>query len=59
MTNENKSSEMPTLYEWAGGMQTFEKLTDFFYKKVLLDELSETIFKHIIYAADFINKICN
>jgi hemoglobin len=58
MTDENNSSKIPTLYGWAGGMQTFEKL-DVFYKKVLPDELLEPIFKHIVYAVNFINKICN
>lgn len=39
--------EIPTLYEWAGGMPAFEKLTDQFYKKVLQDDLLEPIFKHM------------
>lgn len=38
---------VPTLYEWAGGMPVFEKLTDLFYKKVLQDELLQPIFKHM------------
>ncbi|WP_212003531.1 group II truncated hemoglobin [Chitinophaga sp. HK235] len=44
MTNDKK---IPTLYEWAGGMPVFEKLTDTFYKKVLADPLLEPVFKHM------------
>ncbi|QJB30343.1 globin [Chitinophaga oryzae] len=44
MTTDKK---IPTLYEWAGGMPVFEKLTDAFYKKVLKDPLLEPIFKHM------------
>ncbi|WP_343746905.1 group II truncated hemoglobin [Chitinophaga sp.] len=44
MTNDKK---IPTLYEWAGGMPVFEKLTDIFYKKVLKDPLLEPVFKHM------------
>ena len=47
MTNEEKKENIPTLYEWAGGMPVFEKLTDVFYKKVLNDDLLEPIFKHM------------
>lgn len=39
--------KIPTLYEWAGGMPVFEKLTDTFYKKVLKDPLLEPVFKHM------------
>lgn len=42
-----EKTSIPTLYEWAGGMATFEKLTDSFYNKVLRDELLEPIFKHM------------
>jgi len=44
---EQKSETIPTLYEWAGGMDVFERLTDVFYKKVLKDGLLEPIFKHM------------
>lgn len=44
MTNDKK---IPTLYEWAGGMPVFEKLTDIFYKKVLKDPLLGPVFKHM------------
>ena len=42
-----QKTNIPTLYEWAGGMEVFETLTDLFYKKVLKDELLEPIFKHM------------
>lgn len=53
---------IPTLYEWAGGMPTFEKLTERFYKKVLQDELLEPIFKHMsaqhqLHVAHFIAEV--
>jgi hemoglobin len=38
---------MPSLYDWAGGMQTFETLMNKFYEKVLQDELLEPVFKHM------------
>jgi hemoglobin len=44
MIDKNK---IPTLFDWAGGMPTFEKLTDVFYKKVLQDALLEPVFKHM------------
>ena len=52
----------PTLYEWAGGMAAFEKLTDLFYKKVLSDELLEPVFKHMskehqLHVAHFIAEV--
>jgi hemoglobin len=47
MNGETNNSQIPTLYEWAGGMPVFEKLTDVFYKKVLQDELLEPIFRHM------------
>lgn len=43
MTNKN----IPTLYEWAGGMPVFEKLMIKFYDKVLQDELIGPVFKHM------------
>ena len=46
MDNMNKSG-VPTLFEWAGGMEAFEKLFDRFYDKVLADDLLEPVFKHM------------
>ena len=59
---EKKLNSIPTLYEWAGGMKTFEKLTEVFYKKVLLDPMLEPIFKHMssqhqLHVAHFIAEV--
>ena len=37
----------PTLYEWLGGNNVMEELTQVFYKKVLQDELLSDVFKHM------------
>jgi len=54
--------QIPSLYEWAGGMPVFEKLTELFYKKVLQDALLEPIFKHMspqhqLHVAHFIAEV--
>jgi hemoglobin len=41
------NNTVPSLYEWAGGLPAFEKLTQVFYDKVLRDELLEPIFRHM------------
>jgi hemoglobin len=38
---------VPTLYEWAGGKEVLEKLTEVFYAKVLKDELLYEVFKNM------------
>jgi hemoglobin len=38
---------IPTLYEWAGGKEVFEKLTRVFYDKVLKDEILYPVFKNM------------
>lgn len=58
MTNRN----VPTLYEWAGGMPVFEKLMIAFYDKVLPDELLGPVFKHMspqhqLHVAHFIAEV--
>lgn len=40
-------STTPTLYEWAGGNEIFEKLTKTFYEKVFRDELLYPVFKNM------------
>jgi len=35
---------VPTLYEWAGGSEAFERLTEAFYGRVKQDELLQPIF---------------
>ena len=37
----------PTLYEWAGGMPAFERLTSLFYGRVKDDELLAPVFAHM------------
>jgi hemoglobin len=39
--------ETPTLYEWAGGAEAFERLTETFYDKVRRDDLLEPLFRHM------------
>src|SRR6188474_1283432 len=61
--SEFKSNQLiPSLYEWAGGMPVFEKLTNVFYAKVLRDELLEPVFKHMstdhqLHVAHFIAEV--
>jgi hemoglobin len=38
-------SDAPTLYEWAGGAEAFERLTAAFYQRVLKDDLLEPVFR--------------
>jgi hemoglobin len=62
MSYINNTKNIPSLYEWAGGMPAFEKLTDIFYKKVLLDPLLEPVFKHMtpqhqLHVAHFIAEV--
>lgn len=38
---------IPSLYEWVGGQEALEKLTEVFYDKVLKDELLEPVFRHM------------
>ena len=52
----------PTLYEWAGGNELLEKLTQVFYDKVLKDQLLFPIFKnmsrdHTKHVAHFIGEV--
>lgn len=39
--------EVPTLYEWLGGMAKLDELTSRFYEKVLQDPLLADIFAHM------------
>ena len=38
---------VPTLYEWAGGMKAFERLTEAFYERVRQDELLGDLFANM------------
>ena len=53
---------IPTLYEWAGDMQTFETLFTRFYEKVLKDDLLGEVFKtmapeHVKHVAHFVAEV--
>lgn len=53
---------IPTLYEWAGDMSTFETLFSRFYDKVLKDELLGQVFRtmspeHIRHVAHFVAEV--
>jgi hemoglobin len=39
------SDTTPTLYEWAGGADSFERLTEAFYARVRKDDLLEPVFR--------------
>ena len=39
------SASTPSLYEWAGGSEAFERLTERFYEKVRADDLLEPVFR--------------
>ncbi|GAA3682313.1 group II truncated hemoglobin [Nonomuraea antimicrobica] len=43
MTDE----EPPTLYEWAGGTEAFERLTEVFYRHVIKDDLIGPLFANM------------
>lgn len=56
------TNSVPTLYEWAGKQEAFEKLTEVFYKKVFQDELLLPVFRnmsdrHIRHVAHFIAEV--
>jgi hemoglobin len=40
-------NKIPTLFEWAGDINTFQHLFDKFYEKVLKDDLLEALFRHM------------
>lgn len=61
MTN-NSEKNVPTLYEWAGDIKTFEALFRNFYDKVLKDELLGPVFRnmspeHISHVAHFVAEV--
>lgn len=58
----NQRMSIPTLYEWAGDLQTFEKLFKVFYKNVLNDDLLGDVFKdmspeHVKHVAHFVAEV--
>jgi hemoglobin len=40
-------SPVPTVYEWAGGAEAFETLTELFYRRVHEDELLAPVFARV------------
>ncbi|MGG9964657.1 group II truncated hemoglobin [Ferruginibacter sp. SUN106] len=53
---------IPTLYQWAGDMETFENLFSKFYDKVLQDDLLGLVFKtmspdHVHHVAHFVAEV--
>jgi hemoglobin len=42
-----EKKDIPSLYEWAGGGEALERLTDTFYKKVATDPVLHEVFKHM------------
>jgi len=53
---------IPTLYEWAGDMETFETLFANFYDKVLQDDLLGEVFKtmspeHVSHVSHFVAEV--
>lgn len=54
--------EIPTLYEWAGDLDTFEKLFGAFYDKVLKDDVLGDVFRdmspqHVQHVAHFVAEV--
>ena len=41
------TDDTPTLYDWAGGTEAFERLTETFYGKVREDDVLEPVFRHM------------
>ena len=58
----SKSSVVPTLYEWAGGIERLRRLTEAFYGKVKTDPLLASVFammdaRHPQFVADFLAEV--
>lgn len=56
------NKEVPTLFEWAGGMSAIENMITKFYEKVVEDDLLKPIFKgmskkHQLHVAHFIAEV--
>jgi hemoglobin len=43
----SSTGDTPTLYEWAGGQEAFDRLTAAFYRQVRADEILGPIFAHM------------
>lgn len=59
---EKQKKSIPTLFEWAGGMDSIESMITHFYEKVVEDDLLKPIFKHMskkhqLHVAHFIAEV--
>ena len=41
------AKDIPTLYDWAGGIEALDRLTETFYDRVLKDPTLEPVFRHM------------
>ncbi|TIO51137.1 MAG: globin, partial [Mesorhizobium sp.] len=41
------SEGVPTLFEWAGGSEALNRLTQIFYNRVTLDPIVGPVFRHM------------
>jgi hemoglobin len=62
MESSTAVKKVPSLYEWIGGSEALQRLTEKFYKKVLKDELLRPLFEgmaaeHPHHVADFIGEV--
>jgi len=62
MNHESTPRTIPSLYEWMGGAETFDKLFTTFYQKVLNDDLLSPLFKnmspeHVKRVSDFVAEV--
>lgn len=58
------TDQTPTLYEWAGGAEALERLTEEFYRRVRKDELLAPLFRHMSddhpqHVATFLGEVLN
>jgi len=58
----DSTTQPPTLFDWAGGMAAFERLTTIFYERVLADPVIGPVFahmdaKHPTYVAHFLAEV--
>ena len=47
MITQARNDRVPSPYEWAGGIDAFERLTELFYRKVHADPLLAPVFAHV------------
>ncbi|HOZ26182.1 MAG TPA: group II truncated hemoglobin [Hyphomonadaceae bacterium] len=62
MSDEKTAKPIPTLSEWAGGPQAFERLTEKFYSRVPNDPVLAPVFAgmdphHAVHVAHFVSEV--